>query len=173
MPSLGFHSADGDGIIVGAFITITPTLRTGSRRQNSARSCSRDRWTSFPHHDESAFRRMGNVRASPRPGCGPPGRVGEGWPPDNFLGRSSGRLRLRLGTGIAYDQGEIHVLPGSRHVVMALDQRGGVAADGHGFRSRPDKVCPVRGILLARSGGGGLKDVDKCPADDLAFFSGP
>ena len=67
------------------------------------------------------------------------------------------------------DELELHFLRQAADVVMALDERGGIAGDGHGFDHVGIKRALREKFRLAGALGRRLKNFDERPADDFAF----
>ena len=71
-----------------------------------------------------------------------------------------------------FDERELHVLGKPADVVMALDERGGIARDGHGLDHVGIQRALREELRFARALGGGLENIDERFADDLAFALG-
>jgi len=106
---------------------------------------------------------------------GQPG-AGEGLAPDHFAGQPEG---FADGTDFVFekfpqrlDELEFHPLGQAAHIVVRLDQGGGIAVDGHAFDDVGIKGALAEKLGLAHGLGGLLKNPDEFAPDDFSFLLG-
>ena len=101
---------------------------------------------------------------------------GERLAPDDFLGQAQFQAEqadfVLEQAFQGFDELELHLFGQAADVVMALDERGGIAGDGHGLDDVGIQRALGQEFGLASALGGRRGNLDERLADDLAFALG-
>ncbi len=134
---LAFHCAHGDGVVIGAFIAHYPNAAHWKQHGEALPDfvVQSALFHGLHHNGIRIFKYLEAFRSDFTEDAHRQSGAGERLSPDNFLGQAQFKPEL---TNLVLEEAaqwlnqlKLHVLGQAAHVMMALDERGRVASNGH------------------------------------------